>query len=38
MDVVSENLNQNVEISVMDANKIREKIIEQFALDRENSE
>jgi transposase len=31
-NVVSENLNQNVEINIMDADKIREKILEKFAL------
>jgi len=31
-NIVSENLNQNVEISFTDADKIREKILEKFAL------
>ena len=32
MNVVSENLNQNVEIVAKDADKIREKILEEFTL------
>ena len=37
-NAVSENLNQNVEIIVNDADGIREKILEKFAFDRENQE
>jgi hypothetical protein len=36
MNVVSENLNQNVELLVNDADKIRGEILEKFALGREN--
>jgi hypothetical protein len=36
MNVVSENLNQNVELIVTDVDKIRGEILEKFALDREN--
>jgi transposase len=37
-NVVSENKNENVEISVSDADRIREKILEKFALGREQHE
>ena len=36
MNVVSENLNQKVEIVAKDADKIREKILEKFILVRES--
>ena len=36
MNVVTENLNQNVELIVTDVDKIRGEILEKFALDREN--
>jgi len=32
-NVVAETLNQNIEISITDADKIREKILEKFTLD-----
>ncbi len=38
MNVVSENKNENVEIIVRDADKIGGKILEKFALSRENQE
>src|SRR5208337_1587993 len=37
-NVVAENLNQNVELIVTDADKIRAKILEKFTLDTENQE
>jgi transposase len=37
-NVVAENLNQNVEISVTDANKIRKQILEKFDLVAESNE
>jgi hypothetical protein len=37
-NVVSENQNATVEISVKDADKIREKILEKFAFGRESQE
>jgi transcriptional regulator with XRE-family HTH domain len=37
-NIVSENYNENVDIEVNDADKIREKILEKFALGRENQE
>jgi hypothetical protein len=38
MNLFSENLNQEIEIVVTDADKIREIILEKFALGRENQE
>jgi hypothetical protein len=35
-NIVAENLNQNVEIVVTDADKIRDSILEKFTLDTEN--
>ena len=38
MDAVSENKNENFEFIVNDADDIREKVIEKFALVREDQE
>ncbi len=38
MNVVAENMNQNVELIVNDADEIRVKILENFVLGKENQE
>ncbi len=38
MNVVSENKNENVEITVKEADSLRKQILEKFALGRENQQ